>query len=130
MTEQERVLPPGAAHSRRAAFYLFIGFLASLMPMPFNLVAVLPLGFAVWSSIQTQRALGAAKAPTTTRFWSGIGLSLTVLLLLVVAIPYAFYSSSHGYQDCLKGANTQTAKQACEQQLGQQSDLLGRILNE
>ena len=128
MTEQKRVLPPGALNSRRAALYLLLGFLASLMPMPFNIVALVPLAFSVWESVRCMKALGDAGAPRGMRVWSGVGLALTVMLLVVVAIPYAFYGSTRDYQDCLAGANTHVAEQACQTRFGESSDLLKRFL--
>ncbi|MDF8263111.1 hypothetical protein [Luteipulveratus flavus] len=130
MTEQKRVLPPGAVHSRRAAFYLLLGFLASLMPMPFNLVALVPLAVAVWASVQCLRALGASGASKGMRLWSGIGLALTVVLFVIVAIPYAFYESTFDYQECQAGANTQAAQTACQTRFGESSDLLHRFMRE
>ncbi|WP_052591273.1 hypothetical protein [Luteipulveratus mongoliensis] len=130
MADEKRVLPPGAVHSRRAAFYLFLGFMASLMPMPYNLVALVPLAFAVWESVRCLQALGTAGAPRAMRVWSGIGLALTVMLTVMVAIPYAFYGSTRDYQDCLAGANTHAAESACRTQFGESSDFLHRFLQE
>lgn len=130
MAEPKRVLPPGAVHSRRAAFYLFIGFLASLMPMPYNLVSLVPLVAAAVESVLCLRALKAAKAPRGMRVWSGVGLGLTVLLLVVIGLPYLFFNSTKDYQDCLDGASTQSARQICETEFGKSNDLIHRIMED
>lgn len=114
---------PGPAASRRAAGYLALGFLASLMPMPYNLVAVLPLVAAVRASVVALRHR-RLDAPRSERVWSGIGLGLTLVLLTTVALPYAFYGVARDYHDCMVGANTRTAQADCELRLSRDRGLV------
>lgn len=107
--------PPAATHSRRATGYLFLGLLASLMPMPFNLVALVPLGAAIYESVRLMRELHSDRAPRGLRVWAGVGLALTMALLISIVVPYLLYATTRDYNDCLAGANTQVAEQACEQ---------------
>lgn len=108
---------PAVRHSRRSTGYVVLGFLASFMPMPYNVVAIVPLVAAVVESSLTLRAMNAERAPAPMRRWTGLSLVITVLLLATVAVPYLSWSTSRSYHECLTGANTEVAQSECTQSL-------------
>jgi DMSO reductase anchor subunit len=108
----DAALPPAAVHSRRASGYLLLGLLASFMPEPYNLVAVVPLVAAVVEHVLVLRALRTAEVPRVTRTWTVFGMGITLLLLGSLLMPYATLSS-RDYRECMAGANTQLAEQDC-----------------
>lgn len=109
--------PPAANHTRSASGYLLLGVLASLMPGPYHLVAIAPLAAAVVEHVRALRALRGSALPRSARTWSAVGLGICAMLLGSLVMPYASVSS-RDYRDCLDGANTQLARQSCEQEYG------------
>lgn len=106
---------PAMRHSRRATGYVLLGFLATLMPMPYNVVAVVPLGAAAVESVLTLRAMREEEAPASMRQWTGVSLGVTLLLIGMVAVPYLFWGTTRDYQQCMSGANTVIAQSECKQ---------------
>ncbi|TWP35935.1 hypothetical protein [Leekyejoonella antrihumi] len=106
--------PPAVIHSRRSTGYVLLGFLATFMPMPFNIVAIVPLVAAVVESVLTLRAMREAKAPRATRQWTGVSLAVTVMLIAMVGVPYLFWGATSSYQKCMDGANTNIAQASCK----------------
>ncbi len=109
------VTSPAARHSRRSTGYVVLGFLATFMPMPFNIVAVVPLVAAAVESALTLRAMRADGAPAPMRRWTGVSIGVTVVLIAMVAMPYLFWGSTRDYNECMSGANTAAAQSACKQ---------------
>jgi len=128
-----RVLPPGVAHSRKAAALVFAGLLAARSPLPFTAVAVIPL---VWAGVElvlsirdrsvTVPAVSPATGTTTPSVTrtrtrtpargiasSIVGLLLVGILAVTVLLPYAFYGTVKALQDCTQGANTAIATRDC-----------------
>jgi hypothetical protein len=120
--------PPDPALRQRALMALMLAVL-SLLGLAFGLgnlrrgiyVAVLTLLFAVaavWLGIATSRRarLGGTARPRGAI--SGVvlgafGLTLSALWLLVLAV---FWPQLNTYYNCMSGANTVAAKQACHDQ--------------
>lgn len=131
------VLPPGVAHSRRAALLTLAGLIAARSPLPYTAVAAFPLAWAAVELVLSMRdrrtsdsTTGTAtKAPTLAQTQSqtrtvarsparGIassvaGLILVGLLGVTVLLPYAFYGPVKDLQDCTSGANTAIATRDC-----------------
>lgn len=106
-------VPPAVMHSRRATGYLVLGLIASFLPQPYSLVAVVPLVAATVESVRTLRAMRGPQVPRGARSWTGVGLALTVALLTSVLLPYLPFGPGPDYRDCVAGANTQIAQQEC-----------------
>jgi hypothetical protein len=117
-------LQPGVAHSRRAAMLMLTGLIAAGTPLPYTAVAVIPL---VWAGVESVRSIqarstahaqalaqSAARSPTRGIVSSVVGLVLVSVLTLMVLVPYAFYGTFKGRQDCDLGANTAIAAADCK----------------
>jgi len=94
---------------------VLLGFLATFMPMPFNVVAIVPLIAAAVESVLTLRAMRAEEAPQATRQWTGVSLAVTLMLIAMVGVPYLFWGATSDYQQCMDGANTKIAQSSCKQ---------------
>ena len=119
LSRTSRILPPGVAHSRKAALLVFAGLIAARSPLPYTAVALIPLAWAgvelvlsirdrTATSPPAQPATGAeaqaaarARAPGIAS--SIIGLLLVCLLTATVVLPYAFYGTVKSLQDCAQG---------------------------
>jgi len=129
LSRTSRVLPPGVAHSRKAAALVFAGLLAARSPLPYTAVAVIPL---VWAAVElvlsirdrsvtvpaVSPATGATPPAVTRTPARGIassivGLLLVGILAVTVLLPYAFYGTVKALQDCTQGANTAIATRDC-----------------
>jgi len=108
-----RALPPGVAHSRRAALLMLAGLIAAGSPLPYTAVALIPLVWAGLESVLAIRARSTDQAPTRGLASSVVGLVLVCLLAFMVLLPYAFYGPEKGRQDCALGANTAIAAADC-----------------
>jgi hypothetical protein len=120
------VMPPGAAHARRSAVLLLVGMIASTTPLPYTAVAVIPV---FWAGIESVRSIGArssaqtaARPPVRGIVSSFVGLALACVLTVVVLLPYAFYGSVKGLQDCNLGANTAVAAADCNSRFNSSLD--------
>ena len=129
LSSSSRVLPPGVAHSRKAAMLVFAGLIAARSPLPYTAVALIPLvwaGFELVLSIRDRSVTGPAVSPATGGATptlartpargiasSIVGLLLVSLLAVTVLLPYAFYGTVKSLQDCTQGANTAIATRDC-----------------
>jgi hypothetical protein len=120
--------PPDSAQRQRGLAALVLGVL-SLLGLAFGLgnvrrgilVAVLTLVFAavaIWLGAGTHRQArrhGTARprGAVSGVVLGGFGLALSALWLLVLAV---FWPQLNQYYDCMGGANTLTAQQACRTQ--------------
>lgn len=103
-----------AARSARSSNgYLLFGFVLTFLPFPFDLTALVPLVLSVWGSVRTSRALRRLQAPRGLQVSNGIALALTVGLILTLAVPLMLPGNTD-YNNCMSGANTQTAQQVCK----------------
>lgn len=109
--------PASVVHSRRATWFVLLGFLAGFMPMPYNVVAIVALVAAGVETVRTTRAMRAENAPRKMRQWNGVSLVITIALIVLVGLPYAFWGATRGYQQCMSGANTQLAQASCKHDL-------------
>jgi len=127
MPRPQRTLPPGAVHARRAGIFLLLGALGVNLPLPWTGIALVPLSIGAVESIRALKVMRAAHAPARSVVWALFGLVLTVMLAGAVALPYAFYDTTKGYQECMLGANTSVAAAQCQTSLydGLQSVLGG-----
>lgn len=124
-----RVLPPGVAHSRRAAVLMLTGLIATGSPLPYTALAVIPL---VWAGVESVRAIQARSAqgvPTRGMVSSVMGLVLVCLLTVMVLLPYAFYGTMKNLQDCTLAANTAIAVADCNSRHGGLDSILGGFLS-
>ena len=129
LSRSTRTLPPGVAHSRKAAMLVFAGLIAARSPLPYTAAAVIPL---VWAGVELvlsirDRAVtsppalsatgapgqSARRAPARGIASSIIGLALVCILAATVMLPYAFYGTVKRLQDCAQGANTAIANRDC-----------------
>ena len=120
--------PPDPAVRQRALVALTLGAL-SLVGLMLGLgnlrrgiyVAVLTLAFAVtaiWLGVTATRK--ARRSGTARPRWAvggvvlgGLGLAFSALWLLVLAV---FWPQLNAYYNCMSGANTVAAQQACHNQ--------------
>lgn len=105
------------AHARRSAILMLVGLAASGTPLPYSAVAVVPLVWAGFESVQAIRAMSAGRAPARNIVWSGVGLVMVAVLTLVVLLPYAVYGPAKRLQDCTSAANTAVAAAECKAEL-------------
>jgi hypothetical protein len=109
---------------------MLVGVIAAGSPLPYTVVAVVPLVWAGVESILSIRARSAAKASGRGIVASIIGLTLMCMLTLVVLVPYAFYGTFKSLQDCTLGANTAIAKADCSSRYNSSLDsMMGGLLN-
>jgi len=124
-----RALPPGVAHSRRAALLMLVGLIAAGSSLPYSATAVIPLVWAGFESILAIRARSAGKAPTRSIASSVAGLVLVCLLTAMVLLPYAFYGTMKNLQDCTDAANTAVAAADCNSRYGDPDSILRGFLS-
>jgi hypothetical protein len=120
--------PPDPGQRQRALVGLTLGVL-SLLGLAFGLgnlrrgiyVAVLTLLFAaaaIWLGILTtrvarRRGTARPRGAVSGIVLGGFGLALSALWLLVLVV---FWPQLSAYYNCMSGANTVTAQQACHDQ--------------
>jgi hypothetical protein len=125
-----RQLPPADPAVRQRALAAFVLGALSLIGLAFGLgnlrrgiyVAVLALVFglvAIWLGAGASRAARRSGTARPRGAVSGIvlggfGLAFSALWLLVLAV---FWPQLSAYYNCMTGANTVTAQQACHTQL-------------
>lgn len=124
-----RVLPPGVAHSRRAALLMLTGLIATGSPLPYSALAVIPLAWAGVESVLAIRDRHAHRAPVGGIVSSVIGLVLVCVLTAMVLLPYAFYGTMKNLQDCNLGANTAVAAADCNSRYGSLESIVGGFLS-
>jgi hypothetical protein len=128
MLPAQQLPPPDPALRQRALAALTLGVL-SLLGLALGLgnlrrgmyVAVLTLLFAVtaiWlgvSASKRARRIGTARprGAVSGVVLGGFGLAFSALWLLVLAV---FWPQLNAYYNCLSGANTVAARQACHDQ--------------
>ena len=117
MPRPQRTLPPGAVHARRAGIFLLLGALGVILPLPWTGIALVPLSIAGVESIRALKVMRAAQAPARSVLSALFGLVLTMMLAGAFALPYAFYDTMKGYQECMLGANTSVAAAKCQTSL-------------
>ncbi|NNG40065.1 hypothetical protein HJ588_12410 [Flexivirga sp. ID2601S] len=122
------ITPRSVVHARRGLGYLLLGFLTTLMPVPYNIVALVPLVASAVESVLTLRALAAARTPGPIKAWTSVGLALTVALIVMVAVPYVFWGTTQRYETCMSKANTKTTQAVCKQQLSDRSNDMRRLI--
>jgi len=124
-----RVLPPGMAHSRRAALLMLVGLIAAGSPLPYSATALIPLVWAGSESILAIRARSAGGAPSRSIASSVAGLVLVCLLTAMVLLPYAFYGTMKNLQECNTAANTAVAAADCNSRYGDSDSILRGFLS-
>lgn len=118
--------PVGAPNSMLSLRYLILGFALSWLPMPGMALAVIPLVASFYYGvrfIQDLKKSGQNKAVAPNM----IGLGLTALLIAMVVAPLVQYERTMDYQKCLWGANTNQAREACENQHDQHPGTVQRF---
>ena len=93
---------------------MLVGLAASGTPLPYTAVAVVPLVWAGFESVQAIRAMSAGRAPARSIVWSVVGLMMVVVLTAVVLLPYAVYGPAKSLQECTGAANTAVAAAECK----------------
>lgn len=123
--------PPVPAEQRAAAqragrLALLLAVAALLMVVPLPPAGAVVGAVAVVRSISATRRLGAARAPVTPAVLGIVGGALAVIGgLAITAIAFWLRSELGAYGECLSGANTRIAEQACRDQL--EEDLFDRL---
>lgn len=100
---------------------MLVGLIASWAPLPYTVVAVVPLVWAGVESVRAIRARASSTAPKRGVASSVVGLVLVGVLTSMVLLPYAVYDTAKSRQDCIEGANTAIAAAECNSHL--KSDL-------
>jgi hypothetical protein len=126
-----------SAERLRQRLRLFLIMLLGLMvvsqlALPFRLGGiVLALGTA-WVGVQLLILMTARyRAGLGGRGWVvvSVGLALTAVLLLMLVAEAAYYPLVSDLENCRAGANTETAKNACDQDTKDRLDNLVNRLN-
>lgn len=106
-------LPPVLRNNVLSLRYLLLGFVLSWLPLPVSGLAVIPLVISLYYGV---RYLGDIRRAGLTGavLPNMIGLALTAALIAMVAAPLVQYQQTLDYQECLWGANTQQAHDACQ----------------
>lgn len=115
MSEPTNEQIEAARSARSSNGYLLLGFALTFLPAPYNVISLLPLLLSVWGTARTTLALRRLNAPRALQVSNGIALGLTVALIATIALPLALRSNS-AYNECIAGANTNVARQACDNQ--------------
>jgi hypothetical protein len=95
------------------------------LPLPRRAIVVVPIVVAIVVSIREMRRLSRASAGAFTRFGPAVALGLSAMLLLGAVTQAVFYAPQKQYEDCMVGANTNSAQTACSQQ--RQRSILGSL---
>ena len=86
---------------------------------------VVPIVLAIVVSVREMRRLSRSAAGPFTRFGPAVALGLSAVLLLGAVTQAVFYAPQKQYEDCMTGANTNTAQTVCSQQ--RQRSILGSL---
>jgi len=122
---RERIMRRGGYSVTVVALFMLI-LLASALPLPQRAVALVPIVLAAVTSVRELMRLRREQAPALMRFGPFLTLGFLGMLLLAAVTQAAFYQPLKAYQDCLAGANTETAKTACLKE--HQQSLVGSFL--
>ncbi len=98
------------------AVLFVLTLIASGLPLPQRVVVVAPVVVVIVVSLREMRRLAGVAAPALTRLGPLLALGLSVLLLLGAVTQAVFYAPQKQYEDCMSGANTQSAQAVCGQQ--------------
>jgi len=93
---------------------MLVGLVASSTPLPYTVVAVIPLVWSGVESVRAMRAMSRGRAPTRGIVWSALGLAMVCALTAMALLPYAVYGQAKRLQDCTSGANTAVAMAQCK----------------
>ncbi len=93
--------------------------------LPRRAIVVVPIVVAIVVSVREMRRLSRASAGAFTRFGPAVALGLSTVLLLGAITQAVFYVPQKQYEDCMTGANTNTAQTVCNQQ--RQRSILGSL---
>jgi hypothetical protein len=107
-----------------AALFVLI-LLGGGLTLPRRAIVVLPIVLAIVVSVREMRRLSRVRASAMTRFGPAIALGLAGVLLLGVVTQVVFYVPQKRYEDCMTGANTNSAQAACGQE--RQRSILGSL---
>ena len=116
---------------RRGRYSLTIAVLFLLilvggsLPLPRRAVVLVPIVVAIVVSVREMRRLSQTSASAFTRFGPAVALGLSGILLLGAVTQAIFYVPQKQYEDCMAGANTNTAQAVCTQQ--RQRSILGSL---
>ncbi|MDN5794533.1 MAG: hypothetical protein L0H79_02135 [Intrasporangium sp.] len=92
---------------------VLLGIVAMYLPLPKRFVAALPFVVAIVLTIRLLRFLRGRTG--REKVWPAITLALTGLLLTSLTVQAVFYPTVRRYEECQAGAQTSTARAACEQ---------------
>lgn len=124
-TSREEVARRGRFSLTVAALFILILFAGGL-PLPQRAITVAPLVVVMVVAVREMRRLTRVAAPALTRFGPMMALGLSVLLLLGAITQAVFYGPQKRYEDCMSGANTNTAQAVCAQD--RQRSVFGALL--
>ena len=92
---------------------VLLGIIAMYLPLPKRFVAVLPLVLAAVLTVRLLRFLAPRRG--REKVWPAVTLGIVGLMLASLAGQAVFYADISAYEECLRGAQTQQARGACEE---------------
>lgn len=102
----------------RAVLVAVCGLVAAGLLWPLGALGVVLSAAALWMALQVRaRSRRSGRPAPGGRLALVVASGALVITVVVTAVSLAFGDQITRYRDCLSGANTQTAKAACEQQL-------------
>ena len=107
-----------------ACLFLLI-LLGAGLPLPRRAIVVIPIVVAIVVSVREMRRLSRSSAGAFSRFGPAVALGLSAMLLLGAVTQAVFYLPQKQYEDCMQGANTNSAQTVCGQQ--RQRSILGSL---
>lgn len=96
------------------------------LPLPQRLVVAVPLLVALVVSVRELFRLARARMAGLARLGAATAVGISLFLLLGMGTQLLFYAPQQRYEQCLSGANTETAKAACAQE--RQQGIIGTVL--
>lgn len=102
----------------RAVLVAVCGLVAAGLLWPLGALGVVLSAAALWMALQVRaRSRRSGRPAPGGRLALVVASGALVITVVVTAVSLALGDQITRYRDCLSGANTQTAKAACEHQL-------------
>ncbi len=123
--------PPSDAERRRSdtltfAVLLLAALVCTLLPLPWRLAGI---AFAGWGGFLGTRLLGRIAAasragqPVSGHLGVAVGLGACLVVVVQLGTQAALLPAELDRQECLAGAGTVTAQQACEEEFAERLPL-------
>jgi hypothetical protein len=105
---------PSRQHGGRFALLALAVLLAIRLPLPWLAIALVLTAAADWEGVLTARAIAREQRSRGLLLWCVGGIAAISLVGLTAAANLALYPITYQRQECLRGANTEVAKAACQ----------------